>query len=705
MSNPGSLSFDDLIPGQQAPATAPKASAGGISFDDLIPGNAAQGDLGLHGVVRPDGAMNFDRPIEDVRADIARLPENQRQHALNAWAENYVAKEREGGGIGQRIGDTLNRVGRGLPGIGAWADEINAKVSDWTGQAPYDEALAYQRARNKAIDATPTQHLGTLPLIGDVSAGGVEKAIGTVGGAFAMPGLNVVRSAGVIPGAINAAVTGTAIGAAEGAGNAEDGNRLGPAMREGLTTGAIAAPLGAVVGRMIGRGTPPATDEVARAAQRLDVQVPRAAAYSGDGMVDSAVRNLGGKMASVPVLGAPLQTAKAGAREGMDTAARRIADDYATSATPYSAGKTASEGIQKWMKEDSRDALNRMYQKVESKLNPNALSPIPNTMQAANRLTAADREAASKVNAQAVQLVEEAVTRPQGMSAKGIMDLRTAIGAMIDDKLLPNAGTTKPALKQLYAALSVDLEGAIRAAGGRSGVIAWNRANKTAKAVAEQREELAKIIGTKGELQPEAVIDRLVTYAGSKSSADIEKLLRARSVIGKDAWDEVSAAAIHRLGRDQSNNFNPAAFAKNYQALSQSGRDALFSSTGKQNLREDLDALLTLSKGHRTLAASENHSGTGGVVAILSAVTGAMTAPALTAAGAIGTSMAAAALAKPVRVRQISAFAKAWASALDSKAGQGTMRLALTQLSRGLSEDTGMDANEIASRILGALPR
>jgi hypothetical protein len=282
------------------------------------------------------------------------------------------------------------------------------------------------------------------------------------------------------------------------------------------------------------------------------------------------------------------------------------------------------------------------------------------------------------------------------------MQLRTVIGAKLNDKLLPEGGTVKPALKRLYQSLTLDLQESIRSSGGRSALIAWNKANKTAREFAERREELSKIIGADGKASAESVLDRLVTYAGSKSSADAQKLLKARNVIGADAWDEVSAAAIGRLGRDQSNAFSPAAFVKNYSALSENGRNALFSSTSKAGLKAELDALATVAAKERNLAAMGNHSGTGGVAAILTAVASLPVAPVATVGMATGASAVAAALAKPVRVRQITAFAKAVNDAASSPTGQASLRIALMALARGLAEDTGGDANAIAERIMEA---
>jgi len=238
-------------------------------FDDLIPqaGTAApNGDhLGLHGVVRPGKSsgmfddllpqpapqIDFNRPDDQVRADIAKLPDGQRQEALKGWADAYVAREREAGGTMQRVGDAVNRFARSVPGVGTWADELNARTAQLTGQSSYDEALAYNRARDRAIDATPTQTIATLPVIGDVTTGGLEKAAGTVAGAFALPMATVMRGAGAIPGAVNAATTGAVTGSVEGFGAGETPeDSAEKATSQGAAGLAFGAGLGAIAGKL-----------------------------------------------------------------------------------------------------------------------------------------------------------------------------------------------------------------------------------------------------------------------------------------------------------------------------------------------------------------------------------------------------------------------------------------------------------------------
>lgn len=132
--------------------------------------------------------IDFNRPIEEVRADIDKLGPEHREKALEQWANAYVAKEREQAAKSQpqkipgvvnppsltEVGDFVRRVARGTI-VGSFADEANAltsaalhKLSGGSYGAPYDESVAYQRAvdrigdRESPVASTVTQIAGGL---------------------------------------------------------------------------------------------------------------------------------------------------------------------------------------------------------------------------------------------------------------------------------------------------------------------------------------------------------------------------------------------------------------------------------------------------------------------------------------------------------------------------------------------------------------
>ena len=179
---------------EQAPLAEASADGGGEGDAPRWASAPLAGDGGAAQTQRKF-AIDWSRPVEDVRAEVGKLPPDQREDALRQWADAYVAKERgapkqeddsttwvgpvgwgpNGPAVrGPSVGDTVRNVARGTL-IGTFADELNAatnaglhKVTGGKMGAPYDESVAYQRATDRAIDeespvmSTATQLAGGL---------------------------------------------------------------------------------------------------------------------------------------------------------------------------------------------------------------------------------------------------------------------------------------------------------------------------------------------------------------------------------------------------------------------------------------------------------------------------------------------------------------------------------------------------------------
>lgn len=196
------------------------------------------------GTNAPVYAIDYTAPVSQVRQQIARLPEAMREDALRLWANHYVAQEAQGS---TGIDDRIRAVSRGTL-IGSFLDEANAAtqgalhaVSGGYAGTPYDEALAYNRARDRRFDRTNPGE-STLLQIG----GGVASAV---------PVLSAPATVGQAVG--RGIAYGTGAGALHGFGDGEGGfgNRVDNALT-GAGYGAafgLAAPL-AVAGATRGIG-------------------------------------------------------------------------------------------------------------------------------------------------------------------------------------------------------------------------------------------------------------------------------------------------------------------------------------------------------------------------------------------------------------------------------------------------------------------
>lgn len=233
-------------------------------------------------IISPPASIDFNRPNEQVRADIARLPENQRKAVVKAWADSWVAKERKGGGVGLTISDTVRNISRGTP-VGSWLDEANAATSDvlhrMTGGyagAPYDEAVEYQRATDRAADAEASKLFRIPGTEYDVTTADLAKVGGGIASIPVAPAAQVFRGGTILPQMGNAAITGMGYGAVYGAGQGEEAiDRLkegGKGAAIGGTIGPAAVPVARAFGNAVGATTnafrrrPPALQPYSRGA-------------------------------------------------------------------------------------------------------------------------------------------------------------------------------------------------------------------------------------------------------------------------------------------------------------------------------------------------------------------------------------------------------------------------------------------------------
>lgn len=240
---------------------AGSSSAGGDYFSRALRGTQLTAEPAAN-TSAAGISVDFDRPVHEVRAAIAKLPESQREAARQQWAERYVAQERQDGGAMQTAGDMVRNFSRGTP-VGSWLDEANAATADVLHRAsggyagaPYDEAVAYQRATDRAVDQDSTK-LGRIPIpfVGgvDVTAGDVTKIAGGVASVPVAPVINAFRGTTMLPQVANATLTGIGYGGLYGAGQGEGTDRLWEAGK-GMAIGGAIAPAAVPIAHGVSSG-------------------------------------------------------------------------------------------------------------------------------------------------------------------------------------------------------------------------------------------------------------------------------------------------------------------------------------------------------------------------------------------------------------------------------------------------------------------
>ena len=424
---------------------------------------------------------------------------------------------------------------------------------------------------------------------------------------------------------------------------------LGSAARTARETASAARVLDQPVGELVGE-----------AAQRLDVDLPRAVTSDTVG-----VQQFGRALTNIPGGGTPLRRASEQAIEQLGQAATRLQRETGAG-SPQTAGAALRDDITNFAGPGRRagdggvgdnlaEQVSQRYERLESMINQNTQTQLSNTERTIQAIQNS-RTNAGLGESPAVNMVIEAATRPTGLNFQGTRELRTAVGELLDGPptLLP-ANTRKSELKQIFGALSDDLENAARNAGGDPAVRQFRDANNFAAKVARERKELNRVVRPQSD---EGVFDGIVRLAGQTSRADIANLRRARSAVSSQTWSEVQSAVISRLGRDADGNFSPDRFVTGFGRLSAEGRSALFG--GEGNLRRSLEDLANVSRRFKRLQQFSNPSGTAQSVIGPSLVAGALADPLTTLGTVLVARTMAAQLARPAGARQFADWSRAY---------------------------------------------
>lgn len=583
---------------------------------------------------------------------------------------------------------------RGVPGLGGALDEIGA-ASDaaisWatggrTGE-PYDQALTRRRDAIAKSDAEN-------PIRNTVE--------GVVGGVVSAASLPFLRPAGAGTGmttqaantAFNATLAAVPTGFTEGEGGFQ--NRVENAFNYGKTAAATGLVMGGALSRFQNAATGTPANSVARDAQNIGMTVPT---FMEGGR---ASQNIASKLGAIPFVGDDINSAVANARNQSQQAVENISRTVSPNILAREAGDNASAAMQERVGAGARAVSDRVYEPVNRAM-ANVVAPLNNTRQAAQELLRQQNEATAPLHARAIGEIDAALNQPNGLSFEGMTRLRTRIGNMMDNAIDPENRTAAAGLNAIYGGLSRDMEAAIAQNGGPRAQQAWERANAITRQIAERRDVVARLVGAQGDKAGEGIVDKIVTMASTKSTADAARLGQARRIMGAEAWRGIAGNAIARMGRNQSNLFSPDIFLKNYTQLSHEGRRLLFQSTGDDNLLPALESLANVSQRLQAFNRLGNPSGTGGVTALLAALGGAATGDMFTVgATTLGGRGIGILMSRPAVVRAVTAHAQNMARFARDRRTQAAMAATAANLARLIEQETGENRKEVELRIMGA---
>jgi hypothetical protein len=180
--------------------------------------------------------------FKKMAAPAAPPPPTREQRIVSDWREKNPTTA--------YIRDVSRNIVRGT-GLGSFADEAAAGFRSLVRGESYEDAKRMIDAMDEA-SAADTTTLGTLPVVGDVTTGGLTQLATGVATAPFMPVARIAQGATLLPRVGNALATGAGYGALYGAG---EGNSLEERGGNALTGLAVGGALGAaapVVGSAVG---------------------------------------------------------------------------------------------------------------------------------------------------------------------------------------------------------------------------------------------------------------------------------------------------------------------------------------------------------------------------------------------------------------------------------------------------------------------
>lgn len=315
-------------------------------------------------------------------------------------------------------------------------------------------------------------------------------------------------------------------------------------------------------------------------------------------------------------------------------------------------GTSVVKGITESYKPKAAAVQSKLYDKVDSLVDPKAEVPTSNLRATLEKLAApsvgAEETSGALSNRPAIQKIldklntdqagtadrmgyTDATSRvPDKVTAPGVppkntlpyealKGLRSDVGEMLGDYKL-DTNISRGNLKQIYGALSEDMKSAVKAAGPKA-ESAFNRANKFTKDLHDNYDVLDSVIANNG--GPEGVLNSL--YRGTKQSGfTIQKVMQA---VPKDSQKALAASIFRRMGAalkgqavaeekaaSYGENFSTQTFLSNWNDLSDGAKKVLttrFGSDFKTNMDQVARVASNIREGSKIYA---NPSGTAGKV-------------------------------------------------------------------------------------------
>lgn len=396
----------------------------------------------------------------------------------------------------------------------------------------------------------------------------------------------------------------------------------------------------------------------------------------------------------VPLTGQIIARDAARAVGEVEGAFSRIVGNLGTPSAPYAAGTTLQGGLKKFV-DGFRKKAGELYDAV----------PIPASgkVKADSTLSAIDGakaafaenpELAARLGLTKWDAVADEI-RANNISWGALKQFRTDVGEAIGKTTGSLSDTSAWRLKQLYGALTADMEAAAKAA-GQDAYKAFSRANQYYKSGAQRIER--SLDATISADKPERAFEAFTALAkADRQTSDITRMRQIKASMPRDDWNDVSASIVERLGKAKAGAqnaegdvFSPGSFLTEWNKLSSEAKTILLPS----EVKAELDKLAKVAESVKSANLERNTSNTGTSVGMLATGAGGITNLPATIAALATANISARGLTNVSFLRALNRAARGDTKVLNAMAsGKGQVAQDAATVLRLMAADTAISGS------------
>ncbi|HEY1092350.1 MAG TPA: hypothetical protein VGE47_14750, partial [Burkholderiaceae bacterium] len=392
----------------------------------------------------------------------------------------------------------------------------------------------------------------------------------------------------------------------------------GPLAQLGLGIGGGVAPGAALTSlEALARGATRGSDPTAYRNVLDDFAKLGATPSVGQGSGSRVIQGTENLLAASPTAEGVMARASNAQAEQIAKGLDRIANNLSRSPSAEKAGRAIEQGTETFSR--NVGAVRRaLYWQVDKQIPQGTKVQLPSTWQTLVKLTTPTKGAEESTGA----LINPAITAMRenlsadlargggSMPYEALKALRSRIGEELDVSVLQQDKATRQ-YRELYAALSRDLEAAAKAQ-GPAAERAARRANTFTRVSSERLEDVRRVIDKNG--GPEAIYNAAMTGTRDGGTT-IRKVMQS---IDKHQQRTVTAAFLRRMGMANpgaqgadGDTFSARTFLTNWNKVSPEAKRALFDRHGPQ-FSADMDRVARVAQNiDQGSAVFRNPSGTG----------------------------------------------------------------------------------------------